>query len=114
MCVCSRSPRSYQPSVDDLTVFMTFAAPPPTEYKGITRWYKHVGALLSNSFPGPATGIKIAGLSKPSTTNGKGNEKNQKKEKKAEKPKPKKAEEEKPKKAEPTVRFSKAHHRITQ
>merc|ERR1711988_239421 len=69
-----------QASLDDLTVFMTFKTAPDASLKSVSRWYKHIAALLNGSFPGPPTGIKLA------VSGGK------KKEKPKEEPKPKKAE----------------------
>ena len=98
---------SVQASLDDLVVFMTFKAAPAASLKSVSRWYKHIHALLSGSFPGAPGGVKLATAGKNAgggnnnNNNNAGGKKDKKKDKKQEKPK----EEPKPKKAEPTVRI---------
>ena len=96
---------SYQASLDDLSVFLSFSSPPKAELKSLSRWYNHIAALLSHSFPGPATGVKLNANANKNKENNNSNKKGgeNKKDKKKEE---KKKEEEKPKKAEPTVCLS--------
>lgn len=58
----------YQASRDDLTVYTAIASAPDSKYVNLARWYSHITALLGVSFPGAATGVKIAGSPASSAT----------------------------------------------
>lgn len=69
-----------QASLDDLTVFsaMKGKSPDATKLPNVARWYTHIEALVNQTFPGKAAGVKLGAKNQP---------KKEKKEKKAEPPK---------------------------
>ncbi|KAI5660074.1 hypothetical protein M9H77_28867 [Catharanthus roseus] len=52
----------YQASKDDLTVFSSLSKPPSSEYVNVSRWYKHIDALLRISgVSGEGCGVIVEG-----------------------------------------------------
>ncbi|XP_019167086.1 PREDICTED: elongation factor 1-delta-like [Ipomoea nil] len=52
----------YQASKDDITVYSSLPKPPSSEYVNVSRWYKHIDALLRISgVSGEGCGVTIEG-----------------------------------------------------
>lgn len=58
----------YQASRDDLAVYTAITSPPEAKLVNAARWFSHITALLGSSFPGVASGVKIAGSPASSAT----------------------------------------------
>ncbi|CAM6101589.1 unnamed protein product [Calypogeia fissa] len=58
----------YQAFRDDLAVYVAITSPPDAKFGNVARWYSHITSLLGSSFPGTATGVKIAGSPASSAT----------------------------------------------
>merc|ERR1719193_2910791 len=49
-----------QPSKDDLKVYLAFEAEPDAKlYPNIVRWYKHIGGIVDDSFPGTSKSVSV-------------------------------------------------------
>lgn len=51
----------HQATRDDITVYGAISKVPGPNFPNVSRWYSHISALLSSSFPGEAIGVKIEG-----------------------------------------------------